>query len=442
MTNLSAFPRILIVGTCTFDGDDATTITLRNMFAGWEKNNIAFLHLTSKTNIVKSAYLTFNLSKFLFGNFKTENQQTSFLKNVRDSRSLIYGVQGAGKSASFKSAVFNFLHTFISAHRALIPYQYPEALDVFIKTFHPDVIYSPLADIRIMEIVNKISAKYSLPVIPHFMDDWQNTMYAGNLFLTIPRIALIIGLKKIMKRAYYGFSISEKMANEYFIKFHKPFYPFMNCVADSTEVCVPVPEALSDCPDGQLQFCYSGGLHLNRHKILLAICEVLQQKCSDHNIKFSFFTKISDWEKYGDEFRKYDFVRYMGFLKPDELMDQLRKQDFLIHVESFEPKFVKYTRLSISTKIPEYLSLNKPILAIGPDNIASIEYLSSNNCALVIGKINDEIITSKINILLSDKIFNDKIGKMAYSLFKKNHEAKQQQILLKEKIMNLVQSSK
>jgi len=442
MTNLSASPRILIVGTCTFDGDDATTITLRNLFAGWEKNNIAFLHLTSVPSRNKSNYLTFNLSKFLFGNFKTENEQPGFINNVRASRSLIYGVQGANKAVSFKTFLFNFLHTFISAHRALIPYQYPQELDDFINRFHPDVIYSPLADIRIMKIVNKISAKYKLPVIPHFLDDWQNTMYADNLFLTIPRIALIVGLKKIMTKAYYGFTISQKMANEYGNKFQKPFFPFMNCVEDSYDASISIPEAPSDCPDGQLQFCYSGGLHLNRYKILLAICEVLQQKRSEQNIKLSVFTKTTDWEKYGGNFKKFDFVKYMGFLKPDELMNQLRKHDFLIHVESFEPKFVKYTRLSISTKIPEYLSLKKPILAIGPDDIASIEYLSSNNCALVVGKINDELIASKINILFSDKIFNDTISKMAYSLFKKNHEAKQQQVLLKEKIMNLVQFSK
>lgn len=442
MDNFQNLPKILIVGTYTFEGDDATTITLRNMFAGWEVKNIAFLHLTTSHKKNESKYLTFRLSKFLFGNFNPEHDQGSIVNKVRASRSLIHGVQGANKSVSVKSLLFNFLHTIISAYRALVPFRYTIELDDFIAKFRPDVIYSPLGDIRIMKIVNKISVKYNIPLIPHFMDDWQNTMFAGNLFLIIPRIALILGLRQIMSRAYYGFAISQKMATEYVKKFHKPFYPFMNCVADSYVADIPLNKTPAENGECQLKFCYSGGLHLNRYEILLAICEVLQQKQTDNNFKLSIFTKSTDWERYGTEFKKFDFVKYMGFVNPDEIIDQLRGQDFLIHVESFEPKFVKYTRLSISTKIPEYLSLKKPILAIGPPDIASIEYLSSNNCALIIEKIHFETIASKINILLSDKLFNEAISNRAYSLYKKNHVAKQQQMLLKEKIVNLVELPK
>ena len=40
------------------------------------------------------------------------------------------------------------------------------------------------------------------------------------------------------------------------------------------------------------------------------------------------------------------------------------------------------------TKIPEYLSSQKPIIAIGPSGIASIDYLKNNNAALVLDDFN------------------------------------------------------
>jgi len=40
-------PRILIIGFYTFDGPDATSITLKNIFSSWDKEKLAFIHLST-----------------------------------------------------------------------------------------------------------------------------------------------------------------------------------------------------------------------------------------------------------------------------------------------------------------------------------------------------------------------------------------------------------
>ena len=65
-------------------------------------------------------------------------------------------------------------------------------------------------------------------------------------------------------------------------------------------------------------------------------------------------------------------------------MKKNNEADILLHVESFNEKMKKYTRLSISTKIPEYLASKRLIIAIGPVDIASIEYLKDNKAALIL----------------------------------------------------------
>ena len=72
----------------------------------------------------------------------------------------------------------------------------------------------------------------------------------------------------------------------------------------------------------------------------------------------------------------------------EELIKTLNKADVLVFVESFAEEQIEKTRYSLSTKIPEYLSLKKPIFAVGPENISSMRYISDTAmCVFEIGEI-------------------------------------------------------
>lgn len=429
-------PKILIIGSYTFDGSDATSITLKNLFTGWEKDKIAFLCFASSSQKNQSDYLKFSISKLLFGNFAVSTDSDSLINKVRASRSMVIGVQGAIKDRSIKTSIFNLVHTIVSAHRAIIPYKYTADLETFLEEYKPDIIYSLLGDIRTMQMANKISTKFDIPIIPHFMDDWQNTMYSGNSFLIIPRLILLLNLRKIMGRSTIGLTISQKMADEYSEKFKKNFITLMNCVNETTKA----PDFKHISYHNAVNFCYSGGLHLDRSKSLLSICLALQKLNTNKNFTLSIYSKEMDWLKCGQEFDDFDFVKYMGFIKSEEILEKLIKQDILIHVESFDPKIVKYTRLSISTKIPEYLSMAKPIIAIGPPNIASIEYLASNQCALIFSENNTKNIESKLKTVLNDDNILKSMCENAYILFKNNHTSNLQRALLRNIISSISKS--
>jgi hypothetical protein len=67
----------------------------------------------------------------------------------------------------------------------------------------------------------------------------------------------------------------------------------------------------------------------------------------------------------------------------------MAENDVVVFVESFEPQFCNVARLSFSTKICDYLASGKCILAIGPGNIAPIEYLVEENAAVVASTKNE-----------------------------------------------------
>ena len=66
-----------------------------------------------------------------------------------------------------------------------------------------------------------------------------------------------------------------------------------------------------------------------------------------------------------------------------EVIDLQNNADVLIHAEAFDRYNKSLVRCAISTKIMDYLSVGRCILAIGPSDISSIEYLSDYDLALI-----------------------------------------------------------
>ena len=86
------------------------------------------------------------------------------------------------------------------------------------------------------------------------------------------------------------------------------------------------------------------------------------------------------------------YIQYVGSVNENEIVEEMGKYDILIDVESFDRKMKYKTRLSISTKIPEYLASGKPILAVGPDDISSIRYLKRLSISYIINSLDETSI--------------------------------------------------
>ena len=89
----------------------------------------------------------------------------------------------------------------------------------------------------------------------------------------------------------------------------------------------------------------------------------------------------------------------------------------MVFVESFEEKYIDKTKYSLSTKVPEYLSLKKPILAIGPKNVGSMKYLK--DVAQCVHDISD--LEEKIEELLFNPKLVSSLKKKSEEKYLKNH---------------------
>ena len=77
-------------------------------------------------------------------------------------------------------------------------------------------------------------------------------------------------------------------------------------------------------------------------------------------------------------------------------------------------------RYSISTKIPEALAYGPCLLAYGPAEAASMEYLAQNRAAFVVTKQED--LEQSIVKLLTDQPLREETLRQARQLARKNHD--------------------
>ena len=74
-------------------------------------------------------------------------------------------------------------------------------------------------------------------------------------------------------------------------------------------------------------------------------------------------------------------IRMHGFVTGKAYQAAFDGADAFVHVEAFDEENRDRVRYSVSTKIIESLASGTPLLAYGPEDVASMAYLRRNDCA-------------------------------------------------------------
>ena len=291
-----------------------------------------------------------------------------------------------------------------------------------IKKFMPDLVYTLGGSVCVCKLCCRLSKELSIPVVMHSMDDHIHTKYQSGSFLDKTLKKLFVNeTREIYKISKIGMAIGPKMAEEYEKEFQIPFSWAMNCI-DSTHY---QPIKLYQ----PIRLIFSGGVHGGRDVTLVQLIDYISNYNKNRDVKvyLEVYTNpqgVSLLKEYENEYAKI-----CNYVSKAELFSNLSRATLLLHVESFEPDFQKYFRLSMSTKIPEYLSVGRPILFIGPEDIGTGEYLRKTSVAFSISSI--EKCGQVFDSLNPDII--QTMCEQALVLFQRNHTRKEAQ----EKLRNV-----
>ncbi len=369
------YPKILIVCHNLYDVTNNIGKTLVSLMNGYPKDRIAQLYFRNDTPSFQYCSDYYCITD----------------KSVLQSL-LTFGIIKAGGVVEKKSdltitgaenslyKIGNHRHPSVSLLRDTLwsfPVWKSKNLRQWLQAVNPDIIlFSPndyTLAYRIALYVQKVIKK---PILPFYMDDAFYWHCNSSLIDSYRRWLLRKFAKQIHHHSNKILTICEYMSEEYESLFSLPCQAFVNSVhiekvEEKTELNDPVV------------FSYLGNLHSNRWKSLAEIGTCLHEieEIKGISCYLDIYSGSLLENRILNAFGMYPNIRFKGSVHASEVHGIQVKSDILVHVESFDLRSVNSTRLSLSTKIPEYMSSGVPVFAYGPSQIASMRYLNDNNLA-------------------------------------------------------------
>lgn len=411
-------PKVLVICADSLNYRSGTGIIFSDMFRGWPANALAQVHVDASEPDPEICTLHWHMSvdnvpldrafRRILGRSQVSALGTAFHPSWTDD------LEGPVKGG-FASRVR--LRMLLSAWADCAPFHLDAAFMGWLKAFSPEVIFTNLGSIRQIGLVQQVAAEFKIPIVPYFNDDWPSTHFQGDVLKLIPRWLILRRLQQVMRKASVGGAVSVAMAKEYGERFGIPFELFM--------YCVDAPSSPPPPPGGDvIRFCYVGGLHLDRWRSLVELGSCLNE-LSDNGLRAELlvYAPQKDLEQYRSQMSAVGAIQLMGTLRADEVAEALVRNHVLVHVESFHPIMRQCTRLSFSTKIPQYLAAGRPVLAYGPEELASCQYVNETGSGLVIGQQQRELLKNALTQLASQPAIRNEMGERAWRTARLKHES-------------------
>lgn len=368
-------PRVLFVSVNPFSSSSNNGKTFASFFEGYPSSHLAqlYFHRESPSNPVCSNYYRITDEEIL-QNVLVPWRIAGERANVTTAEVQATTLARASLKRSWTARLLRQLVWL------MVPIDNNRTVLRWLDEFSPEVVFFCGGDAA--ALYRKISAvadRYDAGLVYYATDDYVLPIRTRNISAKLLRGWTRRVFRSIAARAALVLVVGEKMAETYLAAYGIRATPIMNMVQVPERQPEPRPRELRD----PLKLLYAGSFHSNRWRVLADVVRSIQElRSKGVAVELRIFGPEPAPEE-RDAMHQPPAATYLGLKPPSELVEEIAGSDVLLHVESDDPESIAVTRLSISTKIPEYLASGRPILAVGPPDVASIAYLRDANAALV-----------------------------------------------------------
>ena len=384
---MNDLPKVLVIASTPFSKTKNNGKTLSSFFETYDRTLIAqFSYSGGDFNSdICDNYYFFTKEDVLRGNKGAAYKSAGILmkENIMES----------GKKKSF---IKRFFHVFSQARNPIALWikdriwkkaDYSKALD-WIDQFDPDVVFFQGFSMAYgYDFALNVCKRNNIPLILELTDDYTYRLYPLSIIEKINHKRYMNVFTEAITLASKTIVISDLMKEEYESRFGGDMDVMMNAVNTKN--------FNYDCERTPNDYVYAGNLLLNRWKVLRNLGKALLQ--INQKATLNIYTPDVPPKHILKSLSKVSSIRYGGRLTKDELECRLKKCEYVVHVEAFDKKNRKITRLSMSTKISEYVACGAKILAIGPSDVASMKCISDNNLGIWIYTPSVKKITERLN---------------------------------------------
>lgn len=417
------YPKVLVISHNPFSDSQNNGKTLSAFFKGWPKDKIAQIFLTPDVPDISVCEKFYRITDLdVLKQFIKKQQYGCVIKSEnikKDKKTELHKNKGymlIRKLFLKRLPIMYWARN--TVWRKVKPWKNTKLND-WINEFDPDVIFFQSSNVySIFDMVDYICNKYTATLFMETTDDYVTKHFSIDPFYLFDINKMIEKYKMLVKKSKCIFAIGDMMAEEYKQRFGGNFKVAMNSVDISNEI-IPY----KNVKNKKIILTYAGNLGLNRWKILHRIGKTLDLLYKKENIESTLNIYSIDMPSKGilKKLNLNNVMYFKGKLEKEELIKVRNESDILVHVESFDRKNKYITRLSVSTKIPEYLLSERCILAVGPENVASIKYIKCNHIGKVIPTINELKLKEDLREIIKNRKQRCKYISNGNKIVKKNH---------------------
>ena len=253
-------------------------------------------------------------------------------------------------------------------------------LDGFLNEIKPDVIFFPdFPCIYAHKVLDYVFLKTNAKIaIFHADDCYTLRQFSLSPLFWIYRFWQRKWVRKSVQKATYHYVISDVQKADY-----------DSCFNVNNKVLTKFSDfsnkpSLKEKYEKPLQLVYTGNIALNRWKSLKVIVDALRRVNENEVLaQLKIYTANSITKRIRRALNVDGSSYLMGKIPASDIGRVQSNADILVHVEAKDIKNRLLVRQSFSTKIVDYLKRGRTILAVGPQEVASIKHLKDNECALV-----------------------------------------------------------
>jgi glycosyltransferase involved in cell wall biosynthesis len=409
------FPRVLFITPAAFNHLSGGGITFTNLFRGWPNDRLATVH-NDATPVATDVCQQF----YRLGEREINTWPILAWFRSRESSPTTAEVgsgPGIARSAPhlIKTAVFG---DGLPEHGRLSP-----ELESWIAEFRPELIYTILGSSGMMELIERIQLRFRLPLVVHFMDDWQSAIHRGGLLSPLQRRRMQALIARLVASARVRLGICDAMCTEYARRFGQPFLSFQNTIDTARWAPLAERDRRVGSPTRVL---YAGSVLGFAQADSLAECcaAVATLRHGGMQIGLDIYSPPAQTAPLRDRLVCNGAIRLHDVISDDaSYFRSLASADILLLPVNFDAHSVRYIRLSMPTKVPSYLVSGTPTLVYGPAEVAQVEYARTAGWGFIVDGRGVNALADAITRLATDEALRERLSATARRFAVAYHDA-------------------
>lgn len=255
---------------------------------------------------------------------------------------------------------------------------YNKSLKSWIEQEAPTHLFvAPGMPTLLYDMAFRIAKKHKLKIITYICDDYYFLKKSHQLSVRYMNWRVRKNIEKLLSMSYHTVFICDLLAKAYNEKFDIESTTIMTGASRN------ISKAIESYPHVE-SLTYMGNLYYNRERSLAEIGTALES--INFRYRTNFKLHIYTGEMSCETKRMFDEIPSIiihNFVSGEEMERVFRESEAFIHVEGFDEESYDLVKFSVSTKIADSLSSAKVFFAYGPEGVASMQHLITNNCAFV-----------------------------------------------------------